>query len=182
MGKIDLVYLKKRSAMTTEFDDAKVSAALAKITPPPVDISNIAAAKVENFDCIVPNKAFRNWIDLIPESDRGFVRFIYTDGDEKDVLKYMQAAMTKPAFADFLVKISMPATEDDLFLMRWLIWHGVVLKRPVGFDFGNYEMNSIFNSLPLDVSKDKIKFDRGPTFSDFYKMIAFAEWGCQNAY
>ena len=171
-----IAYLKKRAEMTTDFDDEKVVSALSKIVVPNPDFSKTEAADCDGFDCIVPNKMFRNWIDLIHEGDRGYVRFVYADGDGGRVEKYLKTAMTEFAFANFTARVSEP-TDDDLFLMRWLIWHSVVLKRAVGFDFGNYEMNAIFNSLPLDISKDRKKFDRAVDFAEFYKMIWFAEKG-----
>jgi hypothetical protein len=172
-----IAYLKKRAEMTADFNDEKVAAALSKIVVPDPDFSKTGAAGCDGFDCIVPNKMFRNWIDLIPERDRGYVRFVYTDGGGGRVEKYLKTAMTEFAFANFKARVSEPANDGDLFLMRWLIWHAVVLKQAVGFDFGNYEMNAIFNSLPLDISKDRKKFGRRVDFAEFYKMIWFAEKG-----
>ena len=170
-------YLKKRAEMTTDFDDVKVQSALLKIIPPAIDFSGVKAAEIDGFDCTVPNKMFRNWIDLIPENDRGFIRFVYADGADANVEKYLAAAMTSPAFLKFRPLASAPANDDDLFLMRHLIWYSVVLRRPVGFDFGVYEMNAIFGALPVDISKNKTKFGRKISFVDFYRMIWFAKWG-----
>jgi len=180
---VDLTYLKKRAALTTDFYDDKVQAAILKIIPPAITADEIEdAAGMENtgFDCVVKNKMIRNWIDLIPESARGFVRFAYEEGNDDNILKYMRIAMTKPAWDDFCVCAAGAATGEDLFLMRWTLWHSVVLKQPVGFDFGNFEMNAIFNSLPMNVAKDKIPTGQKPTFAEFYRRIRFAKWGLEN--
>ena len=180
IDRTTMSYLKKRSEMTADFSDVKVQAALVKIVPPPIDMPDVAAAEPDGFDCIVPNKMFRNWIDLIPEKDRGFVRFVYVGGNGGDLERYLKTAMTAPAFETFRSLVSKDADGGDLFLMRYLIWHFAVLRRAVGFDFGNYEMNAIFNGLPMDVSGNKIKFGRDVLFADFYRMIWFAKWGLNN--
>ena len=173
-------YLKKRAEMTADFSDAKVQGALTKIVAPQIDLSKTDAAETDGFDCVVPNKMFRNWIDLIPDADRGFVRFVYADGNGTGLDRYVRTAMTEPAFETFRSLVSKDADDGDMFLMRWLIWHFCVLKRAVGFDFGNYEMNAIFNALPLDISRDKTKFGREVSFAGFYRMISFAKWGLGN--
>jgi uncharacterized protein YehS (DUF1456 family) len=176
-----LSYLKKRAEMTADFADEKVQSALSKISVKKIDFSKTDSAPLEGFDCVVSNKMFRNWLDLIPEKDRSFVRFVYEDGKDKSPEKYIRTAMTAPAFGNFQSEVSNDASEDDLFLMRRLIWDAVVLKRPVGFDFDNYEMNAIFNALPLDISKNKIKFGRKISFVEFYRMIWFAKQGLEIA-
>ncbi|MDR3208639.1 MAG: hypothetical protein LBT45_02200 [Rickettsiales bacterium] len=175
---IDLTYLKKRAEMLQDFYDAKVQGALAKINPPALSL-DCPAAEGAGYECVVRNKLLRNWIDLIPESERGFVRFVYEDGGDSDVGKYIRAAMTAPAWKSFQSLVARTPRDSDLFLMRYLIWHGPVLGRPVGLDFGNYEMNVIFNSLPIDVSKNKSRVET-PSFVDFYRQIRFAEWGLEN--
>jgi len=180
----DLTYLKKRAALTLNFYDDKVQAALMKIIPPKITADEIEAATegdFAGFDCVVKNKMIRNWIDLVPENARGFVRFIYEDGDDDNILKYIRLAMAKPAWDDFCAAAIMPPSDSDLFLMRWTLWHGAVLKQPVGFDFGNFEMNAIFGALPIDIAKDKVKIERPPTISEFYREIRFAKWGLENA-
>jgi len=176
----DMTYLKKRAALVQDFRDDKVQAALGKIIPPAIEIEAWDFA-AEGLDYVVKNKIMRNWIDLIPETARGFVRFVYEDGEDDDILKYIRAAMTAPAWEDFRRAASGPPADSDLFLMRFLIWHGAVLKRPVGFDFGNFEMNAIFASLPVDVAKDKIKIERAPSLPEFYRWFWFAKWGLDNA-
>ncbi|MDR2268705.1 MAG: hypothetical protein LBD94_00800 [Rickettsiales bacterium] len=176
---IDLTYLKKRAEMTRDFNDEKVCAAFAKIIPPRISIADIEVPENNGFECVVSNKMFRNWIDLIPESDRGFVRFIYADGNDRNVEKYLKLAMTTPAFKTFQSFVSKDWKDSDLFLMRYLLWRGVVLKSPVGIDFGNYEMNMILSSLPIDISKDKVRFE-DCSFVDFYRMFKCAEWGLNN--
>ena len=177
MTAIDLKYLKKRAEMTRDFNDEKVQAALSKIIPPKLYIAESFDLENNGYECVIPNKLFRNWIDLIPEQDRGFFRFTYSGGDEAALEKYLGLAMTKPAFKTFQSLVSKDAGDSDLFLMRWLIWHFAILGQPVGFDFGSYEMNVIFGSLPVDISKDKIKFGRELSLVDFYRQIKFAEWG-----
>jgi hypothetical protein len=176
---IDLTYLKKRSGLIQDFCDEKVQGALAKIIPPAIEpaCGDVEAA---GYECVVRNKSFRNWIDLIPENERGFIRLVYSDEADGCVEKYIRAAMTKPAWKNFCSFVSKDANDSDLFLMRYLIWHGAVLGRPVGIDFGNYEMNQIFNDLPVDVSKEKIRV-KAPSFADFYRQIRFADWGLRNA-
>jgi hypothetical protein len=183
MAAADLAYLKKRAEFLAgapdSFGDEKVRAALAKIAPPRIRI-DCAPAENNGFECVVHNKLFRNWIDLIPESDRGFIGFSYSDGNDADIDKYLRAAMTMPAWEKFRSAVSADAGDSDMFAARWLVWHSAVLGRPVGFDFGNYEMNAIFNSLPVDISKNKMKFGRELSFAGFYRTIKFAEW-CLNA-
>lgn len=174
MARIDLNYLKKRAHMTDDFCDEKVKSALAKIIPEPIDSDS--DVDFGGLDIIVPNKLFRNWIDLIPENMRGFVRFEYRDGGRAlKVEDYIKIAMTKPAYKTFQSFVSKDMDDGDLYLSRYLVWHSVVLKRPVGFDFGKYEMNMIFNSLPIDISKDKVKFEVNLSFAEFYRQIKFAE-------
>lgn len=174
----DLTYLKKRAEFTRDFNDEKVQNALSKMIPPKIQFA--FDAECEGVDCVVPNKIFRNWVDLIPENERSFIRFIYVDGDEVSPEKYLSFAMTKHAFKKFSSLIYEDANERELFLVHKLIWHSVILKEPIGFDFGKYEMNAIFNSLPITISHKKEKIDT-PSFSEFYRMIKFAEWGllCQ---
>jgi hypothetical protein len=88
--------------------------------------------------------------------------------------------MTKPAWESLRSFVSKDPTDPDLFPMRHLIWRFAVLGRPVGLDFGRYEMNMIFNSLPVDISRSKVKIET-PTFACFYRQIRFAEWGLANA-
>jgi len=76
--------------------------------------------------------------------------------------------------------ISKDPVDSDLFLMRWVIWRGLVLDRPVGINFGRYEMNQIFNSLPMDIATEKMKMET-PSFVDFYRAIKYAEWSLNNA-
>jgi hypothetical protein len=181
--RVDLTYLKKRAAMLGDakgsFGDDKVQTALAKIIPPPI-VPAAAVPENNGYECVVPNKLIRNWIDLIPEDWKSFIRFIYVEGDDYEIEKYIRLAMTDIAWKSFQSYISKDQSDSDLFLMRHLIWHSAVLGRPVGIDFGVYEMNMIFANLPIDVSKDKIKAERIP-FADFYKQIKYAEWGLQNA-
>jgi hypothetical protein len=176
---IDLTYLKKRAEMTRDFNDEKVRGALSKIIPPAIEI-DCGDVGENGYECLVHNKSFRNWIDLIPESDRSFIRFEYVGGDDSCVEKYIKAAMIKSSWKNFCSFVSKDASDSDLFLTRHLIWHGLVLGQPVGIDFSNYEMNAIFNELPIDISKNKVKID-APSFADFYRWIRFAEWGLRNA-
>lgn len=180
MAKIDITYLKKRSEMTKDFYDPKVRDALSKIIPPQIPILEIDTPKNNGFDCIVPNKFIRNWIDLIPESDRDFMQFIYEEGQEIDEIKYIKIAMTKPAWKTFQSLILNELKDSELFLMRWVIWNSSILKSPVGIDFGRYEMNMIFDSLPIDISCKKLKVET-PSFSDFYRQIMFVKWGIKYA-
>ncbi|MDR2770071.1 MAG: hypothetical protein LBB08_01315 [Rickettsiales bacterium] len=180
---IDLAYLKKRAEFLemnlSGFDDEKVRAALGKINPPTI-APGAAPAENSGFECVVKNKALRNWLDLVPETDRGFMRFIYEEGTDR-IEKYLPLAMTGPAFEKFRSHVAHDnPSEEDLFLMRRLIWDHSVLGRPVGVDFGIYEMNMIFNSLPVDVARSKMTL-KAPSFADFYRMIKFAEWGLANA-
>ena len=182
MAAIDLTYLKKRAQMSDVFSDEKTLAALGKIIPPNLAVlADDAASDDGAFERVVPNKLFRNWIDLIPETARGFMRFNYTDGADKNPLPYIKSAMSKNAFENFQSLVLKDPNESDLFLMRMLLWYFAVLKRPVGLDFGNYEMNAIFNSLPIDISLKKIKIDAPASFADFYRQIMFAKWGLENA-
>lgn len=176
----DLKYLKKRAEMTRDFYDDKVLAALLKIVPPCIVLPDAGVPDNNVFECEIPNKMIRNWIDLIPESDRGFIRFTYVDGGDMEIEKYIKLAMTTLAWKNFQSLASKDAGDSDLFLMRWIIWHGIVLREPVGVDFGNYEMNMIFGALPIDIANNKIKMD-APSFSDFYRQIAFVRWGLKNA-
>jgi hypothetical protein len=180
---IDLTYLKKRAEMVGDapdgFYDDKVQAALAKIIPPEIIVAD--AADFSGFEYPVKNKTFKNWVDIIPEGDRGFVRFEYGAGDDDALEKILGIAMTKTAFKSFRSAVSKDADDSDLFLMRYLIWFSIVLGQPVGFDFGSYEMNMIFNSLPVDISKNKIKVVRDISFVEFYRMFKFAKWGLENA-
>jgi len=171
---MDLTYLKKRAEMTQDFYDGKVQTALQKIAPEPITLDDADADIGNGYECVVPNKLFRNWIDLIPESDRSFVRFIYQDGAAASLEKYIKAAMTAIAWKNLKAAVSEAQSESDLFLMRLIIWHCLVLKAPLGVDFGNYEMNQIFNALPIDVAHDRIKVER-PSFADFYKQIKYAQ-------
>ena len=180
MAKTDITYLKKRSEMTKDFYDNKVQAMLAKIIPPQISIPEIDTPKHSGFDCVVPNKFLRNWIDLIPENYCNFMRFIYEEGHETDELRYIKIAMTKPSWKRFQSLIIKELKESDLFLMRWVIWHSIILKTPVGIDFGKYEMNLIFNSLPINISNKKFKIE-APSFSDFYRQIMFVKWGLEDA-
>ncbi|MDR1071635.1 MAG: hypothetical protein LBL21_03265 [Rickettsiales bacterium] len=176
--EFDLKYLKKRAGMTGDFDDTKVQSALAKIIPPAVSM-DFDEAENNGYDCVVRNKLLRTWIDLIPESERGFMGFVYEDGDDTDAAKYIKAAMTKPAWESLRSFVSKDPEDSDLFPMRYLIWHAAVLGRPVGLDFGSYEMNMIFNSLPVDISRNKTRIET-PTFAGFYRQFRFAEWGIKN--
>ena len=177
---LDLTYLKKRAALVDDIMDDKVQSALIKIQPPKLEISNLSAPKIEGFDCIVKNKMMRFWIDLVPEKDRSFIRFIYIDGNDGDILKYLKTAMIKSAWNDFKAAVSKDQTDLDFNLMRYVVWNYMARGRPVGAEFGNFEMNQIVNALPMDVAKDKTIFD-APSLADFYKMIYYTKWaldGC----
>lgn len=188
---LDLKYLKKRAELIQDFYDDKVQTALLKIAPKPIAMPEIAPAVVAGFDCAVPDKSLRYWIDLVPESDRGYYRFIYQDAKNEKTkndsildsrlsfleLRYLQAAMTKPAWNSFCSLVSKDASDSDLFLMRYVIWQYRVLKRPVGIDFCNFEMNQIISQLPMDIAHIKIKAVSPPDLASFYKMVYFAKWG-----
>jgi len=171
----DLTYLKKRAALVDDINDDKVQNALAKITVPKIVIPDVKAAKVTDFDCVVKNKMMRPWLDLVPEGDRGFIRFIYVDGEDEDILKYLKTAMTKFAWNNFCSLVSKDPKDSDLSLMRFVVWNYMAKNRPVGIDFKNFEMNQIVNNLPMDIAQGKTIFET-PALPEFYKMIYYAKW------
>jgi hypothetical protein len=175
--KLDFTYLKKRAQMTDDFDDAKVQAALAKLAPPPLAAE---AGPADGYECVVGNKLLRNWVDLVPEGWRGFMSFSYEDGDDAGIDKYLCAAMTGPAWKSFQSAVSREPDGEDLFLSRWLVWYSAVLRRPVGIDFGVYEMNQIFNALPVDVAARKTRM-AAPDFAGFYRAVMHALWSLADA-
>jgi len=174
-----LIYLKKRAAMTKDIGDEKVQSALGKIRPPKITVSNVLDLQVSGFDVTVSNKMMRWWIDLVPEYDRSFMRFIYTDGDDDDVLKYLKSAMSKSAWNEFYSLISKDQTDEDMILMRHILWNYMVLGCPIGLDFKNFEMNQILSVLPIDIACVKNSIV-APSLAGFYKMIYYAKWVLEN--
>jgi hypothetical protein len=179
MAKIDTTYLKKRAEMTRDFYDEKVQAALCKIIPPNIIVADADRPRRNEYEIVVKNKVLRNWIDLISDKDRSFVRFVYEDGDESDINKYIEFAFIGPVWKAFKTEVSKDPSDKDLLLMRLIIWNSFILKNPIGVDFGKYEMNTLYNNLPIDISKNKIKLET-PSFVDFYRQIMFAKWGIEN--
>lgn len=173
---LDLTYLKKRAALVDDIKDDKVQNALRKIMPKKIDVPDVSMIETgDYYDAVVKNKMMRHWIDLVTEKDRGFIRFVYVDGNDNDILKYIKTAMTKSAWKNFSSLISKDPTDSDLSLMRYVIWNYIIKDHPVGVDFGNFEMNQIVNALPMDIAKDKAVFD-AKSLPDFYKMIYYAKW------
>lgn len=179
---IDLTYLKKRAELLKDtsdsFNDEKIQLALSKIEFPKIVLSNEVSDN-NGFEAIVHNKLFRNWIDLIPDSDKGFIKFIYIDGNDNNIDKYIRLSMIKPAYFKFENEINI-VNENDFYLAKYILWQFIILKKPIGINFANFEMNQIFNNLDIDISKDKIDFDRELSFSDFYKQIYFAKWALKD--
>ncbi|MDR1027551.1 MAG: hypothetical protein LBL46_04010 [Rickettsiales bacterium] len=174
---IDLTYLKKRAEMTTDIADEKVRAALSKIVAPRIEVPALPAPEGTDFAAA---KLMRNWIDLIPADRRGWMSIRYEDGGCADTEMCLRAAMTAPAYESFRSFVCKDPNENDMEPAHIALWRAFVLKEPVGMDFGNYEMNNIWNALPVDISHKKIKMD-APDFNDFYAMIKCAEWVIENA-
>ena len=174
---LDLTYLKKRAEMTRDMADEKVRAALLKIVAPKIELGYPGAPDGIYFTA---SKFMRNWIDLIPDDRRGFVSIKYEDGGCDNIEESMRAATAAPMWKSFRSFVSKDQSDSDMEPMRILIWKYLVIKEPLGFDFGNYEMNNIFNALPIDIAAKKIKIETPDPFV-FYKMMKNAIWAVENA-